>query len=169
MRFRSTPALAAMAFALLLGGCVSQGPFPSLAPRPGEGDFTLAEPDRPAPVTADDPALRRQVETLRAGAQDGRRAFDDVYDEGHAAIGRSGVEGSDAWVEAQQALSRLEAARATTADALTQLHGLATERADLPTSRADFALIQSAIAEVEDIDQAQQARIAPLRERLTPR
>ncbi len=169
MRLRTTPATAAVLLACLLGGCVSQGPFPSLAPRPGEGDFVLAEPDRPAPVVADDQALRRQAQALRAAAEEGRRAFDGVYDEARAAIGRGGAEGSDSWVEAQQALSRLEAARATTADALTQLHALATERSDLPTSREDFALIQRAIAEVEEMDQAQQARIAPLRDRLTPR
>lgn len=163
MRLRTTPAAAAIMLTLLLGGCVSQGPFPSLAPRPGEGDFVLAEPDRPAPVIADDPALRRQIETLLAGAQDGRRAFDGVYDEARTAIGGGGVEGSDAWVEAQQALSRLESARAATGDALTRLDALAIERADLPTSQADFALIESTIAEVERIDRAQQSRLTALR------
>lgn len=169
MRLRSSSAIALPAMIMLLGGCVSQGPFPSLAPRPGEGDFVLAEPDRPAPVAADDPALRRQVETLRGGAEEGRRAFDGAYDGARATIGRGGAEGSDEWIEAQQALSSLEAARAATADALTRLDALATERADLPTSQADFAFIQSAIDEVGRIEQAQQARIAPLRDQLTPR
>jgi hypothetical protein len=166
MRLRSTPAAAIMTLALLLGGCVSAGPFPSLAPRPGEGEFVLAEPDRPLTLVADDPALRRQVEALRAGAEDGRRVFDGAYEDARAAIDRGGAEGSNAWVEAQQALSRLEATRAATTDALTRLDALATERADRPTSEDDFALIEAAIADVSRIDAEQQTRLARLRARL---
>ncbi len=163
MRLAFPPAAAAAALLLTLSGCVSQGPFPSLAPRPGEGEFVLAEPDRPAPAVADDPALRRQVEALRTDAAAGARSFDEAYEDSRVAIARGGAEGSDAWIEAQQALSRLEAARADTADALTRLDALATARADLPTSHDDFALIQDAIAQVSQIDAGQQARLARLR------
>lgn len=166
MKLKSLMVATASAMILLLGGCISQGPFPSLAPRPGEGDFVLAEPNRPATIVADDPALRRQIETLRAAAEEGRRAFDGAYDNARADIARGGATGSDGWIEAQQGLSRLEAARAATADALTRLDALATERADLPTSRDDFALIEAAIAQVEDIDAAQQSRLTPLRARI---
>ncbi len=169
MRLGTIAAATAMTLLTALGGCVSQGPFPSLAPRPGEGDFVLAEPSRPAPAVADDPALRRQVEALRADAAAGGRSFEAEYEGARAVIARSGPEGSDAWVEAQQALSRLEAARAATTEALTRLDALASARADLPTSRDDFARIEAAIGEAERIDQAQQARIVPLREALTPR
>ena len=70
---------AAVLLALALGGCVTQGEFPSLAPRPGEGDFSIAEPDRPAPVVPNDPALGRRVEALRRDARAGQRAFDAAY------------------------------------------------------------------------------------------
>lgn len=149
-----------------IAGCVSQGPFPSLAPRPGEGEISLAEPVHPTPVVADDDALRRQIAELLAQARAGDRAFAAAYDDAATAVARAGPSGADSWVGAQEALTRLEAARGDTPAALSALDRLGTEHSDQPTSPGDFAAIQAATAEADRIAGAQNARIAALRARL---
>jgi hypothetical protein len=166
MAARSPRCAWVLASALTLGGCVTQGPFPSLAPRPGEGDISIAEPQRPDTATSNDPALAQQVATLRAQAQDGQTAFDAAYGRTAAAVARAGAQGSDSWSAAQEALSRLEAARGLTIDALAAFDRLATERADLPTSRTDMASIDAAMADAARLADAQSERIAELRRRI---
>lgn len=169
----SAPLPRRLAHLVLLGaigagvaGCVSQGPFPSLAPRPGEGEISFAEPVHPAPVVADDPAIRRQIIELLTQARAGDQAFAAAYDAAATAVARAGPSGSDTWVGAQEALSRLEAARGDTQAALSALDRLGTERSDRPTSLVDYAAIQAAIAEADRIAGGQNARIAALRARL---
>lgn len=147
---------------LALGACVSQGPFPSLAPRPGE-QVAIEEPVRDSPEPADDPALRSSVADLLEAARAGARAFDADVAAAETAAARAGAEGSESWMEAQQAVSRLEAARNRTAGAVDALHQLSLSRADLATSPADQRAIDSAIAEAERIAAAQQARIDRIR------
>src|SRR3954464_11995345 len=75
--------------AALVAGCVSQGPFPSLAPRPAErqdwaqapagGRDCSGERVRAAPAVADDPALRRRVDALLEQASAGERSFEADY------------------------------------------------------------------------------------------
>lgn len=166
MAFSCSSPLLIAAASLTLAGCVAQGPFPSLAPRPGEGEISMMEPARVDPAVPDDAALRRQVAELEAQAARGQRAFASAEAATAAAVGRAGAEGSRSWTEAQQALSRLEAARGDTATAVAALDRLSTERADMPTSTADAALIAAAIAETGRISEAQQARIAALESRL---
>lgn len=151
---------------LALAACVSEGPYPSLAPRPGEGDISLAEPERPDIAVASDPALRQRVAALRAHADEGQRAFDAVYATAASAIGRAGPGGSESWIEAQQALSRLEAARGPTPAALVALDQLSTERSQAATNAEDFALIGTALADVTRLSEAQDARLETLRNRL---
>src|SRR3954467_4490793 len=102
------PALAALA-AALLAGCVSQGPFPSLAPRPAEQEDWSEEPVHAAPVVADDASLRARIAALLTQAHDGERAFDADLPAAERAAAHVGAEGSDSWIEAQQAISRLQA------------------------------------------------------------
>ena len=68
-------ALAAV-LAACLAGCVSQGPFPSLALRPAEQEDWTEEPVHAAPVVANDAALRTRIAALTAEAREGGRAFD---------------------------------------------------------------------------------------------
>ena len=151
---------------LALAACVSEGPYPSLAPRPGEGNISLAEPERPDVAVASDPALRGRIAELRAQADAGQRAFDVAYGPAASAIGRAGPSESESWIEAQQALSRLEAARGPTTSALVALDALSTERSQTPTNDEDFVLIGAAIEAVSRIAGDQETRLGALRSRL---
>jgi hypothetical protein len=155
-------AMRALALLLLLAGCVSQGPFPSLAPREGE-QLAIEEPEREAPTVADEPALRARIAALRDQAREGMRTFDGAFEGAERSAARAGAEGSDSWVEAQLALSRLEAARGRTADAAAELDRLDLERADQATSAADQALLEEAIAEAARLTANQQDRIERIR------
>ncbi|MDQ8754614.1 hypothetical protein RCO27_00065 [Sphingosinicella sp. LHD-64] len=152
--------------ALVLGGCVSQGTYPSLAPRPGEREISIAEPVRPSADVPGDAALRQRVAALQAQAAAGQRAFEGAYGAAAAAVNRAGAPESESWIVAQEALSRLEAARGATPEALAALDRLQTDRTDQPTSTDDFALIGAAIAETTRLAEAQEVRIAGLRRRI---
>lgn len=151
----------------LAAGCTTEGPFPSLEPRAIEQEDPLAEPVRRLPAVAPDAALRGRAATLLGQAREGERAFEAALAPATAAARRAGPSGSDAWVEAQQAISRAEAARAPTAMALAELDRLAVERAALPTNEEDFAALQRAIAEAERLAAGQQQRIDALRAALS--
>jgi hypothetical protein len=138
--------------AALLAGCVSQGPFPSLAPRPAEREDWTGEPARPAPAAvADDPALRTRLAALLGEAREGARGFAADLDEAERAAARAGPEGSESWIEAQQAIARLETAQARTGEALAELHRLRLERETRPASAADLAALDAAVTEAEAI------------------
>jgi len=142
----------------LLGGCVTEGPFPSLAARPDER-LAIEEPVRAAPVVADDPAVRARIAALLGEARRGEQAFDADHGAAARAASRAGARGSDSWIAAQQALSRVEAARGRTSDAATELHQLAVERAAQPMSAADRRALEEAVAEADQLVAAQQTRI----------
>jgi hypothetical protein len=148
--------------AALLAACVSQGPFPSLAPRPGE-QFAIEQPVREAVAVPPDPALRRRALELRQQAARGERAFDAAYGPAAAAVRAAGPAGSGSWIEAEQAISRLEVARGETTQALAELDRLTLERADMPTSGEDMAALSGIMTVVQDIADRQQARIDRLR------
>ena len=156
----------AAAAGLLLAGCVAQGPFPSLAPRPEESDYSTAEPVRAEPTVADDAQLRNRVGALVAQSLEGLSAFDTAYPPAERAVAAAGAPHTESWAEAQQALSRLEAARAPTTSARAELDRIALERAGMPTSAGDLQILQRAIAESDRIAQNQQYRIDQLRGRL---
>jgi hypothetical protein len=142
--------------ALALAGCVAQGPFPSLAPRPAELVDLSIEPVREDPVIADDAALREQIGALVAAARTGWRDFQAELGATERAFARAGGQGSDSWVTAQEALSRLEASRARTTTAAGELHQLSVARAEAATSPADRAALDSAIEEANAIAARQQ-------------
>jgi hypothetical protein len=149
--------LAALAGALL-AGCVTEGPFPSLAQRPDER-LAIEEPVRETPVFPDDPVLGTRIAALLGEARQGDRTFDADYGAASRTAARAGATGSDSWIAAQQALSRVEAARGRTSDAAAELHQLALERADQPVSAADRKALDDAIAEADRLVAEQQARI----------
>ena len=157
------------AAAALLPGCVVQGPFPSLAPREAERADPTAEPVRTPPAVASDPALRARLTELIALARQGERDFEAAYGPAQAAAGAAGAQGTESWVSAQEAISRLEAARAETTRALADLDRLAIERADLPTNAEDHAALLAAIEQAAAIAAGQQSRIDRLRTALSAR
>ncbi len=152
-----------LAAAALLAGCVSQGPFPSLAPRPAEGMDMSLEPVREPVDVPSDSGLRLRILELREQARQGERAFDAAFGPAQAAARAAGPRGSDSWVDAQQAISRLEAARSQTMQALVQLDQLASGRSAVATNADDFAAINGMLAVVEALAADQQARIDRLR------
>ncbi|HWT13773.1 MAG TPA: hypothetical protein VN231_13550, partial [Allosphingosinicella sp.] len=99
----------------------------------------------------------------------GDRAFAEAYGGAEAAVAAGGARGSEGWIEAQQALSRLEAARQPTTHALGELDRLAVGRIDMATSEEDFAFLNDALAAVERMAAGQQERLERLRERLSGR
>ena len=127
----------------------------------------MEPPVRERSATPTDPALRRRLVELERQAVDGHRAFDAAFTPAERAVGRAGAPQSDSWVEAQQALSRLEAARTETMRALTELDRLAIDRADVATSEEDFAAIEGAIAAAQRLAADQQERLQRLRARLS--
>jgi hypothetical protein len=161
--FRRLAPLAAALAALAAGGCGQDGSFPSLEPRAIESEDPLAEPVRTPPVVASEPAVRARADALLAEARTGDRAFEAAYARAAAAAGRAGAPGSESWVEAQQAISRAEAARAATGRALAELDRLAAERARVPTNESDMALVRSTLEAVEAIAATQQQRLDRLR------
>jgi len=142
-----------------LTGCVSQGPFPSLAQRPAELEDWSEEPAHVAPVTADDAALRTRIAALIGEARAGDRAFDADLPAAERATVRIGAEGSDSWIEAQQAISRLQASRGRTDEAASELHQIRVARSGQPTSAADLAAIDAAIEQVRVLAERQQQRL----------
>lgn len=158
--------LAACAASLLLAGCVGENGFPSLAVRPAERGLSTAEPIHPPVAVPSEPALVQRVAALRGQAAEGDRTFEAVYGGAASAVAAAGASGTESWVAAQQALSRLEAARAGTVSALRELDQLALERAAIATNEGDFAVIEAALVEVERLAAAQRTRWEGLRDRL---
>ena len=158
--------IALPATALALAGCVASDGFPSLAPRPAERIVSVQEPVHPPVDVPSDPALRARIAELEREAAEGDRAFDAAFGSTEAAVSAAGAQASDSWVEAEQALSRLEGTRAPTTRALAELDRLALERAEMSTNAQDFAAINAALASVDAVAARQQQRWDRLRARL---
>jgi hypothetical protein len=149
-----------------LAGCAHGGDFPSLMPRPAERETSFEEPVRTPVTVASDPALLHQVATLESEGRAGAAEFEAAYGPATAAAGRAGAAGSDAWVVAQEGLSRVEAARDRLTTALAALDQLALQRADTATSEADFAALNAAAERLRAQAAAEQARINRLKAQL---
>lgn len=148
-----------------LAGCAQRGSFPSLALRPSENQDWTAAPVRVAPHVADDPAVQRRLAELVGQAEAGARRFGADLPAARTAMAHGGAAGSEAWVLAEQAQSRLEAARGETEAAADQLQQLRLQHADAATSAADLAAIDAAIARVAALQGRQQAEMDRIRRR----
>ena len=153
--------LTLLALAALAGCTQSPGAYPSLLPRPIETQ-SLDEPQRPDPVATPDPALDKRVAEITASlAANNQRFIAAAQDtEAKVAVARGVPEGSEAWLDAQTALSTLGAVRAPTLTALSELESLAIERgqAGLPA----YPALDSAIAAADAMSTAQSDRIGAL-------
>ncbi|WP_229727004.1 hypothetical protein [Sphingomonas alpina] len=119
-------------FTLIATGCAerSKGPYPSLLPRPIEsrGD---AEPVV-APVALEpDPALDRRITEVGATINTAKKDFATAATRAQALAkaAQGQAVGSDRWIEAQTALAELDAFRATSSAALTDLEDATIARA----------------------------------------
>jgi hypothetical protein len=164
---------------VFLSACAAQGSFPSLAARAaergqagGSAPALCPEVDAPDPAAVasapapppSDPQLRSRITELLAQARAGQTEFASLLPRAQAAIGRSGAAESEAWIEAQQQLSRLEAARARTVDALAELDSLGISRSAgaAATANQDRTAIAQAEDEVRALAEAQQTELARL-------
>jgi hypothetical protein len=152
---------------LLAAGCAAPGPYPSLAPRPAEKAYAEdAEERKPVPQP-DDPALAGEIDRLLDEARAGAAAFESAFPAARSAAGRAGAAGSDAWIEAQQSLSRLEAARARTTAAQADLDRLGVERTSAGTlGEGDSERLRAAAAEIQSLADSQADRLQKLGESL---
>jgi hypothetical protein len=164
----------------LLTGCAPQGEFPSLAPRAVEGEVSPAANCRsegtcadtapaaaPAPI-ADDPQFAARLSELTERARAGNREFAALLPQAQRSAGRAGRAGSEPWIEAQQFVSRLEAARSATVDALAELDALAIGRSeDGGTSQRDRERVLAAAQEIRDLAEAQRAELDRLNRQLS--
>jgi hypothetical protein len=151
----------------LAAGCAAPGPYPSLAPRPAEKAYADDSEERAPTPQPDDPALASEIDRLLAEARAGAADFDAQLPTAQAAARAAGAAGSDSWIEAQQALSRLEAARARTTVAVADLDRLAVERAGAGRlGDADSQRLRAATAEIQALTDAQADRLRRLGESL---
>jgi len=167
----STPQFRAMTLLPLLlaalAGCAEDASFPSLAPRAVER-LSNEEPVRAPVQVAADPELSGRIAELEGKARRGNNGFTTALPAARAVIDRAGAAGSDSWIEAQEALSGLEAARAETLLALAALDGLSVERATLPTNAGQFQALLAAFDAARLLAAEQQSEIDRLRRSLSP-
>lgn len=124
-------------------------PFPSLAKRPSETrDRTPPAPQAVVPAAAD-PQLVAQVEGLAKQAESGEAAFRTQLDAGRTAVAAAGpaAPSSEAWVNAQVALSALDNARYDSVAALAGLDSLYVDRQD----NADAARVMADLAAIDPV------------------
>jgi hypothetical protein len=156
---RLLPVLAAF---LLAAGCAAGGTYPSLAPRPVE-QLSFEEPIKVDPSVAPDPALRARAGALLAQARAGDRDFEIAYARALPLVRSAGAAGSDSWIQAQEAVSRTEAARGETTRALAELDLLVAERSDDPVNDAIWAEIVQAREAAQALANEQSRRIDQLK------
>jgi hypothetical protein len=152
---------------VLVAGCAAPGPYPSLAPRPAEKAYADDAEERKPTPQPDDPALAGAIERLLAEAKAGAADFDSAFPAAQSAASAAGAAGSDAWIEAQQVLSRLESARARTTAALADLDRLGVERTSAGTlGEGDSERLRAATAEIQGFADSQADRLQRLGESL---
>lgn len=156
-----SPRLAAAVLALLVGGCGVAGDFPSLLPRDVE-QLSLEEPIRTDPPIATNPAIRARAASLLAAVRSGDGAFETAYRQALPRARAAGPSGSDSWIIAQEAISRVEAARGPSTAAFAELNTFIIDRADEPTDPADHQAINASLAAAEAIVTDQATRITGL-------
>jgi hypothetical protein len=161
------PPLAILVPLLLAAGCAAPGPYPSLAPRPAEKAYAEDAEERKPTPQPDDPALAAEIDGLLAAGRTGAAEFDSAFSAAQRAASAAGGSGSDSWIEAQQALSRLETARARTTAAVADLDRLAVERTSAGTlGSGDSERLRSATAELQALTDSQADRLRKLGESL---
>ena len=141
--------------ASLLAGCSTiDGTFPSLAKRPIEGKVSMRAPDilPDAPSAPASAAQRSAIDAALARVRDGEAAFRKQLAATGATIaaGRGAAPGSDAWANAQMAVSALEAARAPSVEGLAAIDRLRVEAEALP-DKAGLDAVRAARSDADAV------------------
>ncbi|HEX9955448.1 MAG TPA: hypothetical protein VGB48_09585 [Allosphingosinicella sp.] len=158
----------AIAAALLTAGCAASGSFPSLAPREVEAIYAAGDPLQSAPDAPDRAGLGARIESFAGAAAEGSGAFERALAATRPVAARAGARGSESWIAAQQAVSRVEAARAQTSRAVADLdeYALAEARKG-PLSIADYERLTAAMDRLRGLAARQQDAADALRRRLS--
>lgn len=157
----------ALLIASLAAGCAAPGDFPSLQPRPIERALAEADaaPD-PVPAPADAETVAK-AESLLAEVRAGGREFEALLPETRRRVASAATSGSDSWIEAQQALSRLEATRAETVKALADLDAFAVAQANKGANPATVERLGAVTSEGQALADAQRGEIDRLQTSLS--
>jgi hypothetical protein len=156
-----------LAVTLAPAACAPPGPYPSLEPRPIEKALAASEEEPVAPVPADDAGLPARIDALLAEARRGAAEFRAALPAAQAAAAAAGAPESDSWIEAQQALSRLEAAGAGTGKALADLDALAMAEAQARVlSPGDIERLEAAVREAQALAERQRVEAARIAARI---
>jgi len=104
--------------------------------------------------------LRARLDILLAEARRGQAEFAERLPSASASAGRAGAAGSESWIAAQQEISRLQAARTRTSDALAELNRLGVGRsADRDINDEDYQSVLQAEGEARAIAEQQEAEL----------
>lgn len=165
--FRSLTPLMILVFA---GGCTATVDNPSLAPRAVER-FTVAEPvPAPPPPAAlpEDASRQERASALTARAREADHRFRTSLGEAETAVSRGAgaAPGSEAWVQAQQALSRAEVLREPVSGALAELDALQIASAETGVGTEAEAALTASLQEVITIDTREREAITALSARI---
>ncbi|UYY58948.1 hypothetical protein [Sphingomonas sp. S2-65] len=148
--------------AIGLSACADPtGPYPSLLPRAVEKQ-NLAEPERRAPVAVADPALDARIATISASLDDAEKRFASAARDAEAkvAVARGLAAGSERWLDAQVALSTLDALRAPVTTLQTDLETLVIERG--ASGQPPYPALQEAAKRADAVGAGQASRISAL-------
>lgn len=141
---------------------------PSLAARPAEAVDPRVPVNRPAEIGAVDPQLAALLATAVAQAQGSQAEFDVRVGEAQRLAPAAGSVGSESWIAAQAALSRLVEQQGVAIDAAADVDGYAGER--LHTQRwlnpANQQAIGDTAAQIATITAAQAVVINTLTQQL---
>jgi hypothetical protein len=161
--------LSAPLAALLLAACAASGPFPSLAMRDVEREFAIEAPPSPVPLIPSDPATAARIGQLVGAGQAGDADFQQALAAAQPLATRAGAAGSESWVVAEQAASRVQAARSRTVDALADLDAIAIRLAAArpAASQTDIAAAVAAAQTIQALSDRQQEALDALRARLS--
>ena len=154
---------------LLLAACsTTQASEPSLAPRAAEAIDPRVPISSAVIAGPADPALAASIAQLLAEVHAGEAAFRAAAEGTERLTAAAGPAQSESWIEAQQALSALVAARAPVTKAIADLDALAATRlaASGGMLPGDLAAIQAATTEAAAIGEREAATIDQLQAQL---
>jgi hypothetical protein len=158
---------------LALAACTApNGDFPSLAPRPVEQRSDAEPVQPPAAAVPADSALTAQLAKILADARKGEADFAAALPAAERAVSaaRGASPASEAWIAAQTQLSGLDATRAPTASAMTEIDSLYVSLADRASKDATMGGVADAATaqtEVEGLYNRQVERLTALRNGLS--
>lgn len=141
---------------------------PSLAPRPAEAIDPRVPVGSSESVGVADPALTATLERLVATAKGSEAEFAARAGRAEQLAASAGAAGSESWVAAQLALSRLVSQQGVATNASAEVDSIAGQQLKQQKwiASADRKAIAAAQAEIGAVTQRQAAIVSGLRERL---